>query len=75
VNIVVGAPVDGELAAALPIGSEVGYRRDSYLKVGVNDWRRDVGGGYTSRHPINDNQMAGAVVRSIGAPPDEGGAG
>jgi len=63
---IVGAPVDGEIAEALPVGSMVGHGRDSFVKVGPNDWRRDVGEGMTSRHPIYDNQMAGTTVRKVG---------
>ena len=66
--ISVGAPVNGALAAALPVGSWVGEGRDSYVKVGDNDWRRDVGGGFTSKHPINDHQMAGTTVMQVGHP-------
>ena len=63
---VVGGPVDAAMAKALPVGSKVGHGRDSYVKVGDNDWRRDVGDGYLSRSPIYDNQMAGTTVRQVG---------
>jgi hypothetical protein len=54
------------MAAVLPVGSKVGHGRDTYVKVGSNDWRRDVGDGYVSGGMIYDRQMAGTTVREVG---------
>ena len=63
---VIGGEVDAAIAEALPVGSLVGHGRDSFIKVGANDWRRDIGEGQHSRAPIYDRQMAGTTVRRVG---------